>query len=117
MKAVRRFPIGSEVCADGVHFRVWAPKRDRVEVVFEGDAAPKPVCLQPEAGGYFSGLVPQAWPGMRYRFRLDNGEQLYPDPASRFQPEGPHGASQIIDPTPFTWSDDKWAGIRLRGQV
>jgi len=73
--------------------------------------------LQAEAGGYFSGLVSQARAGMRYRFRLDRGEHLYPDPASRFQPEGPHGPSQIIDPTPFTWSDDKWAGIRLRGQV
>ena len=42
--------------------------------------------------------------GMRYRFRLDRGEAALPDPASRFQPEGPHGPSEIVDPGKFAWT-------------
>ena len=53
---------------------------------------------------------------MRYRFRLD-GAGLFPDPASRFQPEGPHAASEVIDPSTFPWSDAHWPGVSLEGQV
>src|SRR5438067_156921 len=60
--------------------------------------------------------VPQARAGMLYRFRLDGGD-LYPDPVSRSQPEGPHGPSQIIDPGDFAWTDAGWPGVRLAGQV
>jgi len=93
----------------GVHFRVWAPKRTRVEVVVEdtGDA----VELGGEADGYFAGLAPRARCGTRYRFRLDAEAELYPDPASRFQPDGPHGASEVIDASVFEWKHDKWAGL------
>ncbi len=54
--------------------------------------------------------------GTRYTFRLDGGD-AFPDPASRFQPEGPHGASQVIDPARFAWSDHGWNGKSIRGQV
>ena len=47
---------------------------------------------------------------MRYRFRLDRGETALPDPASRFQPEGPHGPSEIVDPGEFAWTDRAWRG-------
>jgi hypothetical protein len=53
---------------------------------------------------------------MRYRFRLDRGERAFPDPASRFQPEGPHGPSEIVDPGDVTWSDGAWCG-RTREQL
>jgi maltooligosyltrehalose trehalohydrolase len=96
----------------GVHFRVWAPRRRRVEVVIEGQA----VELKPEEAGYFSGFAAYAADGMRYRYRLDGGEQ-FPDPASRFQPDGPHGPSQIVDPGKFRWTDDGWRGVGLEGQV
>jgi maltooligosyltrehalose trehalohydrolase len=72
--------------------------------------------LTKEASGYFSGVI-RATPGVRYQFRLDEGEQLYPDPASRFQPDGPHGPSEIVDPSAFTWRDHGWKGITLPGQV
>ena len=88
-RSARRLPIGAEVTPDGVDFRVWAPKRNRVEAVIEG--APT-VELERENCGYFSGFAPGAKAGARYRFRLDGG-QSFPDPASRFQPEGPHGPS------------------------
>src|SRR5689334_13281064 len=93
----RRLPVGAEVQpAGGVHFRVWAPRRREVEVVLEGPHAvgsgPGVArhVLEPEADGYFSALVPEARAGSLYRYRLD-GAEAFPDPASRFQPKGPHG--------------------------
>ena len=111
----RRFAIGAEPHAgEGVHFRVWAPRRSKVEVVFEGGGAA--VDLARESSGYFSGVAPQAGPGSLYRFRLDGGD-AFPDPASRFQPEGPHGPSEVIDPGVFRWSDQTWRGVNLPGPV
>jgi maltooligosyltrehalose trehalohydrolase len=111
----RRLPVGAELApGGGIHFRVWAPRRKSVEVVIEG--GPGPVRLEPEAGGYHSGLVERAGPGVLYRYRLD-GETTLPDPASRWQPEGPHGPSCVVDPSAFAWTDAGWRGITLRGQV
>jgi maltooligosyltrehalose trehalohydrolase len=112
----RRYPIGAEIAPrGGVHFRVWAPRRETVEVV-GSEASFRSVPLEREPGGYHSGLVPHAANGSLYRFRLDGGDS-FPDPASRFQPEGPHGWSQVIDPAQFRWTDQTWPGIRLEGQV
>ena len=98
---------------EGVRFHVWAPKRKRVEVVIEDRCFP----LAAESGGYFAGVVGAARAGSLYRFRLDGGSELYPDPESRFQPEGPHGPSQVIDPSTFPWSDHHWKGIEPQGQI
>jgi maltooligosyltrehalose trehalohydrolase len=90
-------------------------------VVLEGSSAtgrsPRSITLTPEDQGYFSGEVPEAGAGTLYRFRLDGDEALYPDPASRFQPEGPHGPSQVVDPGEFRWTDGQWRGTSLKGQV
>jgi maltooligosyltrehalose trehalohydrolase len=61
--------------------------------------------------------VPVARAGTLYRFRLDKGTESYPDVASRFQPDGPHGPSQVIDPGAFQWHDQHWRGVPLEGQV
>ena len=50
-----------------------------------------------------------------YRYKLDSGE--FPDPASRFQPQGPHGPSQIVDPQSFKWTDKDWQGPAQSGLV
>jgi maltooligosyltrehalose trehalohydrolase len=110
----RRLPVGAEPGTAGVHFRVWAPDRERVDVVVEGRRDPHP--LDPEPGGFHSALVPGVGPGALYRYRLDGGD-VFPDPASRFQPEGPHGPSEVIDPGAFTWTDVSWPGARRDGQV
>ena len=47
---------------------------------------------------------------MRYGFRTDTLDRLLPDPASRFQPDGPHGPSEIVDPGAFRWTDRNWRG-------
>ena len=113
MSESRRVPVGAEVRRDGVHFRVWAPGRQSVEVV--GPQGRRvPLCL--EAGGYFSGASDQFSDGSRYAFSLDGGDAV-PDPASRFQPEGPAGWSEIVDPGRFEWSDADWGGVVATGQV
>jgi maltooligosyltrehalose trehalohydrolase len=111
---VRRYPIGAELTADGAHFRLWAPVRQRVEVVPEGGA---PVELAREPDGHFSGFAPGLAAGTTYRLRLDGGAQLFPDPTSRFQPNGPHGPSQLVDPSRFAWTDQDWKGVPAEGQV
>jgi maltooligosyltrehalose trehalohydrolase len=112
----RRLPIGAEVVdgGGGVHFRVWAPKRDRLEVITAGRCAS--LTREPDGEGYFSGLVESLRAGDRYKLRLD-GAEAYPDPASRFQPDGPHGESQVIDPTGFKWTDRDWRGASPKGQI
>ena len=111
----RRWPIGAEVVPDGVAFRVWAPERRTCEVVLEGGGGSHPLARQED--GAFSGIVAGAGDGTLYRFRLDGGDLLLPDPASRFQPHGPHGPSQVVDPTRFAWSDGDWSGIGREAQV
>ena len=110
----RRLSLGAELVEGGVHFRVFAPKRHRVDVVLEG--TDRTVALVRDEGGFFSGLVPGVKAGARYKYKLD-GERDFPDPASRFQPEGPHGWSEVIDPTAFRWTDAAWKGCKLQGQV
>ena len=111
----RRLPIGAELVeSGGVHFRVWAPKRTRVDVVMGGDVVA--LTRESEGGGYFAGVAPMASAGSRYKLRLDGGE-AFPDPASRYQPDGPHGASQVVDPCLFQWKDSDWRGVGAKRQV
>jgi maltooligosyltrehalose trehalohydrolase len=120
----RRLPVGAEpLAAGGVSFRVWAPQRRQVEVVLEGgvgyaggNGKSVAFALSAEGNGYFSGISNEASPGTIYRYRLD-GTGLFPDPASRFQPDGPHGPSQVVDSTAFRWTDQHWRGVRREGQV
>src|SRR5262245_56820198 len=104
-QAKRRYPIGAELVGESqTHFRVWAPKAREVDVVLENTSKgnPKSCPLTAEPGGYFSGAA-NTGADARYRFRVDGAENSYPDPASRFQPDGPHGSSCIVDPTRFRW--------------
>ncbi|RJP14571.1 MAG: malto-oligosyltrehalose trehalohydrolase [Candidatus Abyssobacteria bacterium SURF_5] len=116
----RKLPIGAEIIPGrGVHFRVWAPRRENVSVVVEnagGKKAKKAYPLVAEKRGYFSGLVPDLNAGALYRFQL-NDDLFLPDPASRFQPFGPDGPSQVVDPTEYQWNDQNWKGRDLMGQV
>lgn len=116
----RRFPVGAELVEGGIHFRLWAPKASSVKVVLDDPEKPDHpavIDLTPEIGGYWSALVAAARPGMLYRFDLGSPDQLYPDPVSRYQPEGPYGPSLIIDPSRFNWTDQRWQGISEQGRV
>ncbi|HEY9156214.1 MAG TPA: alpha-amylase family glycosyl hydrolase, partial [Opitutaceae bacterium] len=114
----RRLPIGAELQPDGsVHFRVWAPgsKTVAVELLKSAWDSPKVFPLVREHGGYFSGSVGEAKRGDRYKLRVENGS--FPDPASRFQPEGPHGPSLIVDYAAFQWTDADWRGLPTKELV
>ena len=96
-------------------FRVWAPRRSRVDVALESAGELQHLPLARGEHGLFEGEHP-APVGARYRYRLDGGE-AFPDPCSRFQPEGPHGPSEIVDPGAFRWTDQGWRGLSAQGQV
>src|SRR5512146_5857 len=86
----RRYAVGAEVHGDGVHFRVWAPSARHVTLLLH--ESNERVSLDSETDGYWSGFVADLRPGMQYSYLLaERGP--FPDPASRFQPEGPHGPS------------------------
>jgi maltooligosyltrehalose trehalohydrolase len=105
----RRYPIGAEVDERGTSFRVWAPLARQLALVIESPS-PRALALEPEAGGYFGLHVPGVAAGTRYRLRID-GDAVCADPASRFQPDGPFGPSQVVDPRAFAWTDRRWPGV------
>jgi maltooligosyltrehalose trehalohydrolase len=100
--------IGATTINEKVHFRVWAPLSRSVEVELLG-SIPHKMPLQ-RAGEYFEAEVPTA-SGICYWYWLDKTLRR-PDPASRCQPDGVHGPSQVVNPE-FAWSDSKWRGFAL----
>jgi maltooligosyltrehalose trehalohydrolase len=102
---------------DGVAttFRVWAPDHQSIELVLippalgtgEGGPAVRP--LTRDSHGYWFGRFDDVKPGARYGFRIEGDPaRTFPDPASRFQPEGVHGPSEVVDPVAFRWTDAAW---------
>ncbi len=108
----RRLPIGAELSTTepGARVRVWAPTHPKVTLVVESPHA-REIVLGRGERGYHSGFVPGLAAGARYRFRIGDDPRLHADPASRFQPEGPFGPSELIDPGEFAWTDIGWRGI------
>lgn len=105
-------PIASE--NGRCQFDVWAPFAKTVEVLSDS-AEKRRVPMQVAANGHFLADVERVNPGSNY-FYLLNGETRRPDPASRFQPQGVHGPSQLVNPY-FTWTDSAWIGIPLEAVV
>ena len=109
--------LGALVHGGTTTFRVWAPEHSSVDLVLGGSDKTRPVTtrpLTPDACGYWTGVVDDAPAGTRYRYRLNGrDDQTFPDPASRFQPQGVHGPSEVVDPS-FAWSDAAWRPPTLR---
>lgn len=93
-------------------FRFWAPSCSAVQVVFESapdtDTSHAPIDMTPTGNGWFEAEAP-CGPGTLYRYRIDGGA-LVPDPASRFQPQGVHGPSEVLDPRAYAWKHAHWQG-------
>jgi len=112
----RRLPVGAEIIEGRIGFRVWAPGRDGIQLIVE-QPEPQAVEMTPDGQGYFTAVLDDPGKPVLYRFRLKGEEMLLPDPASRFQPDGPHGPSEVIDPTRFAWTDADWPGLGLEGRI
>ena len=104
--------LGANIVPGGVHFGVWAPERARVDVQIETRDGPVFHRLEKRDSGVHEGVVPDIAAGTRYRFRIEEGN-AFPDPRSRFQPDGVHGPSEVIDPGAFQWTDDHWSGVPI----
>jgi maltooligosyltrehalose trehalohydrolase len=112
---VRPPALGAWPEEGGLRFRVWAPKRRRVTLILEGARGGAHEMARGD-DGTFGARVDGARAGDRYRYLLD-GEGPFPDPASRFQPEGVHGPSEAVDPASYAWSDSGWRGRTLAEAV
>jgi maltooligosyltrehalose trehalohydrolase len=111
---IRPPALGATRIADGRwQFVVWAPNRKNVDLSLAARSAPaKLIPMERDSSGYFRAVVDGVEPGARYSYRLDQGDTR-PDPASRFQPDGVHGVSQVVDPSAFPWTDQAWKGVAL----
>lgn len=105
-------PLGATVVAGGVELRVWAPGAKQVEAALEGQSTP----MQRQPDGAWFVAIQGTGAGATYRYRLDGGD-AFPDPYSRFQPEGVHGPSAVVDPAGFEWHDEDWPGLEPKGAV
>ena len=101
--------LGAVPTKGGAQFTVWAPAADRVDVVFKHPGYSRTRALERLPNDCFTAWEPDVAHGTRYVFRV-NGDREYPDPASRFQPDGVHGPSMFVDPHRFEWTDDGWRG-------
>lgn len=97
--------LGAQLRGGACRFRVWAPKAKQVTLRLEDRDIP----MRLADSGYFE-LEEAAKPGDRYFYIVD-GQKPVPDPVSRFLPEGVHGATEIVDPENFQWTDGNWHGI------
>ena len=107
MRRHHRLPFGAEPTSDGVRFRLWAPRASAVSVQLEG-GKPATCPMTSEPDGWFSLTTAKAGPGALYRYLVDG--HAFPDPASRYQPRGVHGPSEVVDPLTYHWSDLGWRG-------
>lgn len=106
--------LGASVIDKGkVRFMVWAPNVKNLSVKIFRKNNISIIPFKKDPSGYFEGVAENTFAGENYFYLLDNNAQ-YPDPASRFQPEGVHEPSQIIDPNGFQWDDDNWKGMEIK---
>lgn len=107
MIRIHAMPFGADVMETGaVRFRLWAPAAARVTLHID-DIVPQP--MSSLASGWFEYVSEQAHAGSRYRYQIDDG-LCVADPASRFNPEDVHGASEVVNAAAFDWQDDTWCG-------
>lgn len=112
-----KLDVGAEVTERGsVLFRVWAPKVQTLALRIVSGKRTGTFPLDEEDEGFFSGAIEGAAAGDQYLYLLGDGA-VRPDPASRCQPGGVHGVSQVVDPRLFPWKDDGWHGIPLEEYV
>lgn len=108
-------PVGASLSEDGVTYRVWAPDHRQLRVRVEGGGGPRWIDMDADGDGCFAGLDPRGRAGDLYYFEAD--EKLLPDPASRSQPRGVSGPSEVIDASAFSWLTAGWRRPSFAGRV
>ena len=108
--------MGAQLIGDEqVHFRLWAPKLKKASVkLLENPIRIIPMKIGDE--NVFECIATNVKPNTDYLYILDD-QQERPDPVSRYQPQGVHGPSRVIDPNDFKWTDDKWHGLELQDLI
>jgi len=111
----RETRVGANRLPDGSwEFLLWAPHARTASIHLRDSGELLP--MESLAGGYHRSVAAGIEPASQYLYRLDQAKDL-PDPASRFQPEGVHGPSQLVDPEDFGWTDQKWSGRTLESSI
>src|SRR6516225_9372550 len=113
----RIYSQGPEITPGGVSFRTWADRRKQVSLAVLADDGSilRELPLTEESDGYRSVLDPASGAGTLYKYCIDG--QLFPDVASRFQPQGVHGPSQVVEGKSFAWTDAAWIRPELQAFV
>ncbi len=108
--------VGAHRLPDGSwEFLLWAPHA-RTASVHLLSGSGELLLMESIANGYHRVIAPKVSPDARYFYRLDGSQEL-PDPASRSQPEGVHGPSQVVDLGAFQWTDHGWKGAPLERSI
>ncbi len=109
-------PIGAiYLDNNSCQFTVWSPLRKQVNLQIVSPEK-RLIPLKEKERGYWQATVDNITPETRYLYELD-GELLRPDPASHFQPNGVHEASQVVDHNQFSWQDQEWNNINLEDWI
>lgn len=104
---------GPQFLRDGsVHWQLWAPLRTQISLILDPGPGERLVAMQQRDRGWFTHTESKCQPGRRYLYELDD-RQRFPDPASRWQPDGVHQPSALFDAERFAWTDADWRGVAL----
>ena len=114
-----RLRRGATLTPTGTTFSVWAPSATAIRVVIAaGEAAGTHALTRSVTErGVWEARLHGVRAGDRYGYRVNDDEQVLPDPVSRLQPDGVHGMSEVVDPGAFEWTDEGWKGLALADYV
>ena len=109
-------PFGAQIDGDTTRFRLWAPAAHSVDIELGPAAGGRRIRLQRDDDGWYEARLDGVGASVQYRYLIDDMLRV-PDPASRYNPQGVHGASEVIDPLAFDWRDADWHGRRWEEAV
>ena len=107
--------VGSQYLGNGVcEFILWSPLKEKAAVHLVSPQDKLLPMVKQELDYWY--VKADIEPGTLYYYQLEDGKDR-PDPASHFQPQGVHEASEVIDHSNTSWRDPQWAGISLEEMI